>query len=137
MNTIGAIYVHDTKETPYAMQIVLGDKRIETRTRNVLRRFVGERVLVIRTRSGHKAEVVGEVTISSGGWLEARTLDENRHLTLIPEGSKFDCKSGGKWGYWLTSPIQYAVPVPLSEYTVITRNMSYAIIQKSNAIIQK
>ena len=128
MIPIPAIYVHDTKETPYAMQIVRGDKRIETRTRNVLRKFVGERVLVIRTRSGHKAEVVGEVTITCAGWLEARTLDENRHLTLIPEGSKFDCTKGGKWCYWLKNPTDYAVPVPLSEYEIVTRNMSYAIV---------
>lgn len=123
-----AIYVHDTKETPYAMQIVKGEKRIETRTRNVLRKFVGERVLVIRTRSSHKAEVVGEVTISCAGWLEARTLDENRHLTLIPEGSKFDCHDGGKWCYWLKNPTEYEKPIPLSGFEIITRNMSYAIV---------
>ena len=123
-----AIYVHDTKETPYAMQIVKGEKRIETRTRNVLRKFVGERVLVIRTRSSHKAEVVGEVTISCAGWLEARTLDENRQLTLIPKGSKFDCHNGGKWCYWLKNPTEYEKPTPLSDFEIITRNMSYAIL---------
>ena len=128
MNTIGAIYVHDTNETPYAMQIVKGEKRIETRTRNVLRKFVGERVLVIRTRSSHKAEVVGEVTISCAGWLEARTLDENRNLTLIPKGSKFDCHNGGKWCYWLKNPTEYEKPIPLSDLEIITRNMSYAIV---------
>ena len=34
MKETPAIYVHDTKETPYAMQIVEGLKRIETRTMN-------------------------------------------------------------------------------------------------------
>lgn len=123
-----AIYVHDTKETPYAMQIVKGKKRIETRTRNVLKRFVGERVLVIRTRSGHKAEVVGEVTISCGGWLDAYALDDNRFFTLIPKGSKYDCTGDGKWCYWLTNATEYEKPIPLSEYEVITRTMSYAIV---------
>ena len=36
-----AIYVHETKQTPYASWIVRGDKVIETRTRNVLKKFVG------------------------------------------------------------------------------------------------
>ena len=129
MKEIPAIYVHDTKRTPYAMQIVEGLKRIETRTRNVLRQFVGQRVLVIRTRSGHKAEVIGEATISSAVWLGAQTLDENRHLTLIPKGSKFDVSEGGKWCYWLKDPVKYGFPVPLSDYEVITRNMSYAIVK--------
>lgn len=123
-----AIYVHDTKGTPYALQIVKGEKPIETRTRNVLKRFVGERVLVIRTRAGHKAEVIGEVTISCAGWLDAYALDEQRNLTLIPKGSKFDCKKGGKWCYWLKNPTEYDKPVPLSDYEIITRNMSYAIV---------
>lgn len=127
---IPAIYVYDTKETPYAMWIVEGRKRMETRSRNVLRNFVGKRVLVIRTRSGHKAEVVGEVTLSLCGWLEARTLDENRNLTMIPKGSKYDIEKGGKWCYWLKDPVKYGFPVPLADYEIITRNMSYAIVNE-------
>ena len=128
MFSMPAIYVHDTNETPYALQIVKGEKLIETRTRNVLKRFVGERVFVIRTRSGHKAEVIGEVTISCSGWLDAYALDEQRNLTRIPKGSKFDCTGGGKWCYWLTSPTEYIKPYPLSDFEIVTRNMSYAIL---------
>lgn len=128
MFSMPAIYVHDTKETPYALQIVKGEKPIETRSRNVLKRFVGERVLVIRTRAGHKAEVIGAVTISCSGWLDAYALDEQRNLTLIPKGSKYDCKQGGKWCYWLKNPTEYEKPCPLSDYEIITRTMSYAIL---------
>ena len=129
MNTIGAIYVHDTKETPYAMQIIMGDKRIETRTRNVLRRFVGERVLVIRTRSGHKAEVIGSVYLDHCRFLTATEMDAARDRTLIPKGSQFDCQNGkGKYCYYLTDPVEFSEPKPLTDYAVITRNMSYAIL---------
>lgn len=123
-----AIYVHDTNETPYAMQIVKGEKRIETRTRNVLRKFVGERVLVIRTRSGHPAEVVGEASMINSRFYTSEELDAMRNLTLIPKGSKYDCTGKGKWCYWLANVTEYEKPVPLSDFEIITRNMSYAIV---------
>lgn len=129
MKTIGAMYVHDTKETPYAMQIVKGLKFIETRTRNVLKRFVGERVLVIRTRSGHPAEIIGEVTIINARFYNAEELNTMRNLTRIPEGSKYDCTGNGKWCYWMADPEEYTKPIPLSECNVISRTMSYAIIE--------
>ena len=128
MNPIPAMYVHDTKETPYAMQIVNGEKPIETRTRNVLKRFVGKRVLVIRTRSGHPADVVGEVTMVNAGFYTSAWLNEIRNLTRIPEGSKFDCTGGGKWCYGLADAVQYAEPIPLADYEIVTRTMSYAIL---------
>ena len=128
MSYCGAIYVHDTKETPYAMQIVRGEKPVETRTRNVLKRFVGERVLVIRTRSGHPADVVGEATIMNSRFYTAAELDAMRNLTMIPKGSKYDCTGGGKWCYWLADAVRYAEPVPLSKYEIVSRTMSYAIL---------
>lgn len=128
MKATPAMYVHDTKETPYALQIVQGIKPIETRTRNVLKRFVGERVLVIRTRSGHPADVVGEVTMVNARFYTAAELDAMRNLTRIPEGSKYDCTGGGKWCYWLADAVQYDEPIPLADYQIITRTMSYAIL---------
>ena len=128
MKPTPAMYVHDTKETPYAMQIVQNLKPIETRTRNVLKRFVGERVLVIRTRSGHPADVVGEATMVNARFYTAAELDAMRNLTRIPEGSKYDCAGGGKWCYWLADAVQYDEPIPLSDYEIITRTMSYAIL---------
>ena len=129
MKTIGAMYVHDTKETPYAVQIVKGLKPIETRTKNVLERFVKSRVLVIRTRSGHKAEVIGSAVIDKVYFHTPQEMEALRDKTLIPPGSKFDCHGKGKWCYYLTDPEEYAVPQPLTDYNVIQRTMSYAIIQ--------
>lgn len=128
---IGAIYVHDTKETPYAMQIVKGLKPIETRTKAVLDRFLKCRVLVIRTRSGHKAEVIGSVFIDKCRYLTAKEMDAVRDKTLIPAGSEFDCQNGkGKYCYHLTDPEEFDMPRPLSDYPIITRTMSYAILAK-------
>lgn len=125
--SMGAIYVHDTKAEPYATQIVKGIKTIETRTRDVLGRFVGKRVLVIRTRSGHEAEVIGVVTIVSKTWLTADALVEHAEQTCIPAGSKYECKSGGKWCYFLRAPIEYC-PIPLSELNVIHKTRSFAVV---------
>ena len=129
MKTIGAMYVHDTKATPYAEEIVKGLKPIETRTRNVLERFVKSRVLVIRTRSGHKAEVIGSVVIDKVCFHTPQEMEALRDKTLIPPGSKFDCHGKGKWCYYLTDPVEFDKPIPLTDYKVIQRTMSYAIIQ--------
>jgi hypothetical protein len=128
MYPIPAIYVHDTKETPYALWIVKGEKPLETRSRNVLGKFVGERILVIRTRSGHPAEVIGEASMINSRFYTNTELDAMRNLTLIPKGSKYDCTGKGKWCYWLANVTEYEKPVPLSEYEVLSRNMSYAIV---------
>lgn len=128
MIPIPAIYVHDTKETPYALWIVKGEKPLETRSRNVLGKFVGERILVIRTRSGHPAEVIGEASMINSRFYTNAELDAMRNLTLIPKGSKYDCTGKGKWCYWLANVTEYEKPIPLSEYEVLSRNMSYAIV---------
>ena len=128
MKIIGAMYVHDTKATPYAEAIVKGLKPIETRTRNVLERFVKSRVLVIRTRSGHKAEVIGSAVIDKVRFHTPKEMEELRDKTLIPPGSKFDCHGKGKWCYYLTDPVEFDKPIPLTDYKVITRNMSSATI---------
>lgn len=128
MISMPAIYVHDTKETPYALWIVKGEKPIETRSRNVLGKFVGERILIIRTRSGHPAEVIGEASMINSRFYTNAELDAMRNLTLIPKGSKYDCTGKGKWCYWLANVTEYEKPIPLTDYEIITRNMSYAIL---------
>ena len=121
------IYVHETKKEPYATQIVTGKKMIETRTRNTLGKLVGERVLIIRTRSGHKTDIIGSATIEEAVWYCDFTLDHMRELTCIPEGSKFDTHNGGKWCYYLFDPVEFE-PILLEDVTVLKRNMSFAEI---------
>lgn len=126
---LSAIYVHQTRAIPYADAIVKGYKTIETRTRNTLKRFVGQRVLIIRTVSGRWPEVVGSVRIVSGTHRSQAWLEEQRNQTLIPPGSKYDSGVQGKWCYGLADPIRYAVPVPLSNFRITHRNRTFVEVE--------
>lgn len=121
------IYVHETQKEPYATQIVAGKKIIDTRTRDMLGKLVGERVLVIRTRSGHKADIIGAVTIIGKVWFADHVLNYIRDRTCIPKGSKYDTHNGGKWCYYIADPIEF-IPMQLENLTVLSRNMSFAKI---------
>jgi hypothetical protein len=118
------IYVHDTSGTPYAEAIVGGYKTIETRNRNVLGQFIGQRVAVVRTKAGHKAEIIGTVRIVNGRFLTESELDAMRNQTCIPPGSKFDCHGRGKWGYRLAHP-EPCEPQLLSDHKIVHRTMSW------------
>lgn len=127
-----AIYIHDTRCTPYSIAVVNGYKTIETRTRDVLGRFVGQRVMIIRTRDGKPADVVGSAFIIGKRFYTAAELDDLRDFTLIPPGSKFDCNGRGKWGYKMADPVVFDKPIPLTEYTVISKTRSYALLSDSH-----
>ena len=128
--TVPAIYVRSSSGIPYAEAIVRGAKPIETRNRDVLARFVGKRVLIIRTRANKPSDVIGSVFISRKDFRTAQELDDMRDKTLIPPGSKFDCHGKGKWCYTLKFSMEYAQPVPLSSYTIVSRNMSWAMLEE-------
>lgn len=123
-----AIYVHDTRAIRYSIAIAAALKPIETRTRDVLGRFVGQRVLIIRTRDGKPADVVGSAVIAEKHYYSARELDGMRDKTLIPPGSKFDCSARGKWGYTMTDAVLFSEPVLLSAYTVEHKTRSFALL---------
>ena len=123
-----AIYVHNTKAVPYADAIAEALKTIETRTRDMLGRFVGSRVLIIRTADGKKPMIIGSVCISHGAYRSAEELENLRDRTLIPPGSKFDCHGAGKWCYFLRNAVKFQHEIPLEDARLISRNMSYAII---------
>ena len=123
-----AIYVHNTRAVPYADAIASGLKPIETRTRDVLGRFVGKRVLIIRTEDGKKPMVIGSAFIRDKAFHDANTMDFLRDLTCIPPGSKYDCNGKGKWCYYMAHPVQFAEPIPLDEFKVISRTRSHATL---------
>lgn len=129
------IYVHDTAAAPYAVQIVNGLKTIETRSRDTLRRFIGCRVLIARTRSGHAADIVGAVNIDRGAFCSAAMLDSMRNLTRIPASSAYDCRGPGKYCYSLSNSAALKNPVKLSDLHVVKRSRVYAIIDTDRAII--
>lgn len=106
------IFVNEDGGIRYAQAIVEGHKPIETRSRHMLRQCVGDRVAVIRTRRGKGPHIVGYATIAGAEFWTAQELDERRDLTLIPEGSRYDCKGRGKWCYRMTDP-ETCDPFPL------------------------
>jgi predicted transcriptional regulator len=97
----------------YVEAIMAGIKTIETRSKNMLRSLVGERVAVVSTGRGRKPMVVGTVYISDAEFIEADIWDMYREDTLIPYGSKYDNKGKGKWGYILEDAQECeAFPLP-------------------------
>lgn len=119
------IYVHNSIGIPYADAIVNGSKTVETRTRDVLGRFVGNCVAIVRTRDRHPADIVGVVHISHKKFCTKDELDGMRDKTCIPPGSKFDCNGKGKWCYFFDESMKMLKPIPLSDVVVVRRNMSW------------
>ena len=106
------IFVNEDGGIPYAQAIVEGRKPIETRSKAMLRQLVGERVAVIRTRRGKSPMVLGYVDIVGDAHRNGKWMDENRNLTLIPPGSKYDANGWAKWCYFLSNP-EKCEPYPL------------------------
>lgn len=94
------IYVNELK-VPYAAAIAMGYKPIETRSKNMLKSIIGERVAIIRTRKGKSPVVVGYATIEKAVYHTKEELENMRDKTLIPPGSKYDCSGKGKWCYYM------------------------------------
>ena len=124
------IYVHQNR-VRYADLIVEGYKPVETRTRNMLKNLIGQRVAVIRTRDGKPADIVGYVTINRAEYHTRDELDSDAMRlwqTLIPPGSRYDCTGAGKWCYYLSRPEKLDTPVRLDDIPVIRKTRSYAVI---------
>lgn len=106
----------------YAELIVSGRKIIETRTRNMLKPVVGERVAIISTSRGRKPLVIGYANIQNYSFCPITLLDGWRDLTLIPKGDTYD-KLGkrngrqGKWFYEMFRP-ERCNPYPLPENVI-------------------
>lgn len=97
------IFVNENGGIPYAAAIVQGIKPIETRSRDMLRSLVGERVAVIRTRRGKTPTVMGYVDIVAKAFCHADEFDRYREQTLIPPNSAYDVNGKGKWFYHLAN----------------------------------
>ena len=97
------IFVYEPGGIHYASALANGIKPVETRTRNMLKQLIGKRVAIISTRRNRKPVVVGYATIDKAVKEDREWLDGHRDLTLIPEGSQFDCAGKFKWCYWLSS----------------------------------
>lgn len=127
---VPAIYVHESRAIPYASAIAAGYKTIETRSRDMLGAFLSQRVLIIRTRDGHPADIVGSAVIASKRFYSSQELDALRNKTGIPAGSKYDCHGRGKWGYTMTDAVLFSKPVLLSTYTIEHKTRSWALLSE-------
>ena len=123
------IYINDGTQS-FTEQILNGEKTIETRSRNTLKSFLGQRVGIIRSGKG-KSVVVGYATIGDEPIvypdIESFRADEDKHL--VKEGSKFDTK-GKKYGYVLSDVVREPNPYPISK----KGNRQYADIQPPTAL---
>lgn len=107
------IYVQSTRAIDYALALVSGYKRMESRTRDVFKSIdLSEEVAVIRTGRG-VPQIVGYITMERGFHV---TPDEFRQLWqehCVPAGSKYDTDERGKWLYRVTSCRKLDQPMPL------------------------
>lgn len=131
-----AMYVHSTKAEPYAELIASGAKTIETRNKDTLSKLVGHCVGIIRTRSGHKPELIGFVYVSGKYHASYDELEKLRSRTMIPEDSVYNPDSGkGKWIYYLQNAFKLEHPTELPYHTdmggcfVVKKNRSYATLK--------
>lgn len=108
------IYVQTTRAIDYAAALVGGYKKIETRTRDVLKNMdKSEPVAVIRTGRGHKPEIVGYVNIQPGYHCPADLFQNFNEYHLVPPGSKYDTDERGKWFYDVYDPVKLDEPIEL------------------------
>jgi len=118
------IYVNSTGCIPYADAIAQGYKTIETRSRDMLGRLVGERVAIIKTRRSKSPSIVGYATITGKFFCPVDKFDSYRNMTLIPTGSKYDCHGKGKWMYTMSEATS-CTPYALPKNKVINHGRSY------------
>lgn len=119
------IYIADDKATSYALAIVKGFKSIETRTRNVFKGIPErEKVAVIRTRSGHRPEIVGFVKMERGWHCPPELFHLFDSCHLVGPGSKYDTDERGKWFYTIHWREELEHPIELPA-TRINHGRSY------------
>ena len=112
---IPAVFINDRK-IPFTDRIFSLDKLYETRTRNMLGRFLGDEVLIVRTGKGSPL-VVGTARIDCVIAVYKRSVWEKyRQDTCIPAGSEYDWQPATKvkWLYRLTD-VRPVEPFPLPQ----------------------
>jgi hypothetical protein len=111
------------KVQPFTDQILTGQKTIETRRKNSLRPYIGQKVGIIRTGKG-QAMLVGFAVIGEPifyGTKAEFSADFARHQ--VGDKSKFGFKRGGKFGYPLTK-VTRCNPQPVFSRGIIARKLS-------------
>lgn len=95
-----AVFINECGSLRYASRVADGIKTIETRSRDMLKNLIGERVAIVRTGRG-PAQVIGYVRIVNKVFCYRPFFQTLYPLHLVPPGSKHDCRGAGKWCYIL------------------------------------
>jgi stage V sporulation protein SpoVS len=89
------------------IQIVDGEKTLESRETHSLKPYVGKRVAIVRTGEG-KAKAIGEVTVGEPIVADEAEFRKRHKEHLVPVGSQFDIKKGQtKHLYPMLNPVRY------------------------------
>lgn len=127
---VRAININD-RDQAFTSQIFNRSKIIETRTADVFKSLVGQRVAIIRTGLG-AAECVGFVDIVGVKYYTTRTaFDRDKSLHLVT-GGKYDFPTGGmKYGYILNNPVR-CTPFKVTALGNVIRRLPTATIPAEN-----
>lgn len=108
-----AIFIN-CKEVPFIEKIFSRDKLFETRTKNVLRKFTGMRVLLVETGNGVPMVRGSVICGHPSAITDARAWDTARSTTQVPVGSRYDWTKDTriKWLTPMFSPLM-CEPFPL------------------------
>lgn len=131
----------------YATMIALGNKIIETRSKNMLKNLIGQRVYIVKTNSKSRAYIIGEVTIERvKEYNTIEEFDNDLILHMVDESSEFHpskskkyIDSNGndtnikKYGYVLSNPVYYYGNVMPVKYG-LGDNYAYRRIDSSKII---
>ena len=97
---------------PFLEKIMSFDKLYETRTRNTLKKLIGQRVFLAETHNGKKPMVRCSCVIGSPIVVRScEAWDPLRSATCIPAGSKYDWKADTKAKYLYPLRSVRSVPV--------------------------
>ena len=109
---MNGIFVNSTPCAPYAELIVNGYKTIETRSKNMLKDLVGQRVAIVRTTRHGNTTVIGYATIYLSSFCSAERFDRFFGQHFVQPTSKYAPNGRGKWFYFLKDA-EPCTPFPL------------------------
>lgn len=116
----------------YAEEIISGNKKYETRDTPSLNSYVGQRIGIAKTGDG-EAKAIGSVEIGDPIVVDEKQFREMQKLHLVPEGSAFDIKPGGKkYLYPVSNPERFDTPKSVGRGIVSRKIIDDAPVGKLN-----
>ena len=104
------------KEYPFVDDFLNSRKVLETRNRNTLGRFLGEKILIAETGKGKPViRFMCKITMVRC-YLDKWPYERDRNLHNIAPGSRYDWKpeTKKKWAYSFSDIVPVSVPFPVN-----------------------